>query len=65
MGLIDGIVPEGPEGAQSDPEAAALFLRDTLHQALKELSGLTPEQLIQERYDKYRKMGNFFEELAP
>ena len=65
MGLIDGIIPEGPEGAQVDPEAAALFLREALHKALNELSGLTPEQLVVDRYDKYRKMGNFFQELAP
>jgi acetyl-CoA carboxylase carboxyl transferase subunit alpha len=58
LGLIDGIIAEGPEGAQADPEAAALFLRDTLQQALKELSGLTPEQLIRDRYDKFRRMGN-------
>ncbi|MGA7412624.1 MAG: acetyl-CoA carboxylase carboxyltransferase subunit alpha [Bryobacteraceae bacterium] len=65
MGLIDGIIPEGPEGAQVDPEAAALFLREALHNALNELSGLTPEQLVVDRYDKYRKMGNFFHEVAP
>ena len=65
MGLIDGIIPEGPQGAQVDPEVAALFLRETLHKALNELSGLTAEQLVIDRYDKYRKMGNFFEELAP
>src|SRR5271165_324636 len=34
MRLIDGIIPEGPEGAQTDPEAAALFLREALHKAL-------------------------------
>jgi acetyl-CoA carboxylase carboxyl transferase subunit alpha len=65
MGLIDGIIPEGPEGAQVDPETAALFLREALHKALNELSGFTPEQLVVDRYDKYRKMGNFFHELAP
>lgn len=65
MGLIDGIIPEGPEGAQVDPEAAALFLREALHKALNELSGFTPEQLVVDRYDKYRKMGNFFHEFAP
>jgi acetyl-CoA carboxylase carboxyl transferase subunit alpha len=65
MKLIDGIVSEGPDGAQTDPEAAAGFLRDVLRQALNELSGLTAEQLVTDRYDKYRRMGNFFHELAP
>lgn len=58
--LIDGIVPEPPEGAQADPEAAAAFVRTTLKSALEELSGLTPRQLIEERYAKFRRLGNSF-----
>src|SRR5580765_7905483 len=30
LGLIDGIIPEPPEGAHTDADAAAVFLRDTL-----------------------------------
>ncbi len=60
--LIDGIVPEPPGGAHLDPDAAMKALRQTLKQALEELANLTPEQLIQERYMKFRQMGNFFSE---
>jgi acetyl-CoA carboxylase carboxyl transferase subunit alpha len=60
--LIDGIIPEPPEGAQTDHDAAAEFLRVTLRQSLAELSGRSPEELIEERYSKFRDMGNYFTE---
>ena len=60
--LIDGIVPEPPEGAQTDHDRAAEFLRVALRQSLAELSGRSPEELIEERYSKFRDMGNFFTE---
>ncbi|HEY1759530.1 MAG TPA: acetyl-CoA carboxylase carboxyltransferase subunit alpha [Bryobacteraceae bacterium] len=62
LGLIDGIVPEPGEGAHSDPDQAAESLRLTLRSALAELSGQTPQQLIDGRYDKFRRMGSFFSE---
>ena len=64
MKLIDGIVPEPPGGAHLDPEATIAGVRDTLKRALKDLHGLSAEQLIDERYKKFREMGNFFEEVA-
>ncbi len=64
MKLIDGIVPEPPEGAHMDHDAAAQFLRQTLKQALDELSGLTSAQIIEERYTKFRHMGDFFNEAS-
>ena len=60
MKLIDGIVPEPPGGAQLNPEAAIQFLRETLRTALNDLSKLSPEEIIQHRYAKFREMGNFF-----
>lgn len=64
MKLIDGIVPEPPEGAHMDPDAAAQFLRQTLKQALDELSGMPTKQIIEERYAKFRQMGGFFHEVS-
>jgi acetyl-CoA carboxylase carboxyl transferase subunit alpha len=60
LGLIDGIVPEPEGGAQEDPTAAAENLRQALHRSLLELASLGGEQLIEHRYAKFRKMGNFF-----
>lgn len=62
LGLIDGIVPEPVGGAQEDPEQAAGNLLQTLLTALDELSVMTPEQLIDDRYTRFRRMGNFFSE---
>jgi acetyl-CoA carboxylase carboxyl transferase subunit alpha len=64
LGLIDGIVPEPGDGAHSDPDQAAESLRLTLRSALAELSRLTPQQLIDSRYEKFRRMGAFFSETG-
>jgi acetyl-CoA carboxylase carboxyl transferase subunit alpha len=64
MHLIDGIVPEPAGGAHLNAEAAIAELRQTLKQALAELSGHTAELIIRERIEKFRNMGNFFSETA-
>ena len=63
MKLIDGIIPEPPGGAHLDPDAAAQFLREPLKKALDEMSSLSTEQIITERYVKFRQMGDFFDEV--
>jgi acetyl-CoA carboxylase carboxyl transferase subunit alpha len=62
LGLIDGIIPEPPGGAQSDPDQAAEFLKEPIRTALAELGRLSPRALIEDRYGKFRRMGNFFAE---
>jgi acetyl-CoA carboxylase carboxyl transferase subunit alpha len=62
LGLIDGIVDEPGEGAHVEPDQAAFNLGNTLVQALDELSALSAEELVNQRYDKFRQMGNFFSE---
>jgi acetyl-CoA carboxylase carboxyl transferase subunit alpha len=62
--LIDGIIPEPGEGAHVDPDGAAEALRQTLRTALAELSQFAPRQLVDQRYEKFRRMGGFFTESA-
>lgn len=62
QGLIDGIIPEPPGGAQDDYDRAAQFLHQTLVAAIDELSPMSPEQLVEQRYQKFRQMGSFFTE---
>jgi len=62
FGLIDGIISEPGAGAHTDPDQAAERIRETLQQALSELSGLSPGELIRDRCEKFRRMGNFFQE---
>jgi len=59
--LIDGIVPEPAGGAHEDAEAAAEYLRIAVRERLEQLQALTGPQLVEQRYDKFRKMGNFFQ----
>jgi acetyl-CoA carboxylase carboxyl transferase subunit alpha len=59
FGLIDGIVPEPSEGAHTDYDVAAGNLGKTLRKALDELSPLSGQDLIEQRYEKFRRMGNF------
>jgi acetyl-CoA carboxylase alpha subunit len=64
FGLIDAVIPEPPGGAQEDPDRAAEFVREPLHEALAELSSESPSRLIDTRYQKFRGMGNFFTETV-
>src|SRR5579883_1327582 len=64
LGLIDGIIPEPGEGAHSDPDVAAEALGGVLRGALRELSEMSPRALIDDRYEKFRRMGSFFAESA-
>ena len=58
--LIDDVVPEPPGGAHNDWDAAARMLDEKLQWHLGELRRLTPDELVQSRYDKFRNMAQFF-----
>jgi acetyl-CoA carboxylase carboxyl transferase subunit alpha len=64
LGLVDGIVPEPEGGAHNDYDASAENLREVLRGALAELTKVAPRDLVDQRYEKFRKMGNFFTEGA-
>ena len=57
--MIDEILPEPSGGAHSEPLEAAATLKKALWQNLEELSSMTPQQLKELRYSKFRKMGVF------
>jgi acetyl-CoA carboxylase carboxyl transferase subunit alpha len=60
FGLIDGVVPEPPGGAHEDANQTAENLRTYLRRYLAELADMQPDELVEHRYVKFRKMGNFF-----
>jgi len=60
LGLVDEIVPEPDGGAHNDPEAAAKMLDTVLQKQWGELSSVPAAALIENRYQKFRKMGQFF-----
>lgn len=61
LGIVDEIIPEPPGGAHRAPEEVAGQLRETLVKAVDELSALDTEDLLERRYKKYRKIGEFSE----
>jgi acetyl-CoA carboxylase carboxyl transferase subunit alpha len=64
LGIIDQILPEPVGGAHADPLQAAATLKQALRDALNQLARLTPLQLKDRRYQKFRAMGMFAEALA-
>jgi acetyl-CoA carboxylase alpha subunit len=65
LGVIDGIIREPVGGAHRDWDGAAAELRQTLRHALAELRTLPAGLLVQERGEKFRRMGAFEEESVP
>jgi acetyl-CoA carboxylase carboxyl transferase subunit alpha len=57
FGIIDEMIPEIKGGAHHDPEAQAAEIRATLSNSLKQLLKLSPEELVEDRREKYRKIG--------
>jgi len=61
LGIIDEIVSEPEGGAHVDAEASAALLDRVLESSLRELTALPPAELLERRYEKFRRMGQFFE----
>jgi len=57
--LADEIVSEPKGGAHTDLEAAAANLKSALQKHLGELMAMSDEEIMQDRYDKFRAMGEF------
>jgi acetyl-CoA carboxylase carboxyl transferase subunit alpha len=61
LGIIDNIIPEPVGGSQADPPAAASSLKKAILKELYDLLTLMGHQRIDNRYNKFRKMGTFYE----
>lgn len=62
LGVIDRVIGEPVGGAHADPEAAIDAVGDAMDGALSELLGKSPEALVAERYQKFRRIGVFLDE---
>ena len=62
LGIIDEEIKEPIGGAHIDYRGAAKNMKNAISKALKELSKLSPEELKEERYNKFRAMGQFIEQ---
>jgi len=61
FGIIDEIVSEPEGGAHLDHEASAALLDRVLFSALRDLARFPVAELLDRRYEKFRRMGRFFE----
>jgi acetyl-CoA carboxylase carboxyl transferase subunit alpha len=61
LGIVDEIVPEPEGGAHTDPEAAARILDEVLDRELMVLSNQPVKALVSARYEKFRRMGQYFD----
>ena len=57
LGVVDTVVPEPEGGAHEDPDYAALLLKNFILDALVELRKSGAGKLVEERYRKFRRMG--------
>jgi acetyl-CoA carboxylase carboxyl transferase subunit alpha len=57
LGVIDGVVMEPPGGAQTDHDAAARLLGETLAATITELSGVPGDELRRRRRARFRRLG--------
>jgi acetyl-CoA carboxylase carboxyl transferase subunit alpha len=60
LGLIDEIVPEPEGGAHRNHKEMADILDGVLARSLHELRSLSVKELLARRYEKFRRMGQFF-----
>jgi acetyl-CoA carboxylase carboxyl transferase subunit alpha len=61
LGIIDEIISEPDGGAHGDYETAAKLFGDVLERQLLALSAVSPRQLVHDRYEKFRRMCQFFD----
>src|ERR1700726_3738220 len=61
LGIVDEIVPEPEGGAHTDHEATARFLDEVLDRQLVALTNQPVRSLVDAGYEKFRKMGQFFD----
>lgn len=61
FGVVDEIVPEPLGGAHRDHRRMATNLKTSLVRALRDLGSVPRDQIVQRRYDKFRRMGQFEE----
>jgi acetyl-CoA carboxylase carboxyl transferase subunit alpha len=62
LGCVDAIIDEPPGGAHTDPDLAAKLLDGALQKHFGEIEKLPAKELVDSRYNKFRKMAQFYTE---
>ncbi len=61
MGIADEIIPEPVGGAHRNYDEAARILQEKIEAELQELTAIPTEELLEARYQRYRKIGHWAE----
>lgn len=64
FGVVDEVIPEPLGGAHRDHRSTAATLKGSLTKALRQLTSLPPETLLDRRYEKFRRIGVFEEQAV-
>jgi acetyl-CoA carboxylase carboxyl transferase subunit alpha len=64
LGVVDEMLPEPLGGAHHNPAETAAALKQAIGRHLTALGKLTPDELVQLRYQKYRNMGAWYDAAA-
>jgi acetyl-CoA carboxylase carboxyl transferase subunit alpha len=64
LGVVDEVLPEPLGGAHRNPAEAAATLKLALARHLSALGKFTPDELVRQRYEKFRKMGAWYDAAA-
>ena len=61
LGLIDRVINEPVGGAHRDPAAAAQSVKKAIAEALKQLADKSPDELVEQRFERLMGYGKFRE----
>jgi acetyl-CoA carboxylase carboxyl transferase subunit alpha len=61
LGIIDEVIPEPLGGAHRNHRQMAMTLKGALAEAIQSLEGLSKDELVDRRYDRFRRIGVFEE----
>jgi acetyl-CoA carboxylase carboxyl transferase beta subunit/acetyl-CoA carboxylase carboxyl transferase alpha subunit len=55
LGIVEEVLPEGPAPSHENPDAAVIPVRDFIERSLAELVPMSPDELVEQRYERFRK----------
>jgi acetyl-CoA carboxylase carboxyl transferase subunit alpha len=61
LGVVDEVLPEPPGGAHTDPDETCNRVGDAVDRTLRHLAAKPVDQLLEERYQRFRRLGVFLE----
>lgn len=65
LGVVDDVIAEPLGGAHREPREMGTALKTYLLKAMRELKAKKTDKLLDERYEKFRRMGQYLEDRVP